>query len=117
MVLWSASQHLIVEAPIAPPNRSRTRQWIGSVAVLVTCAAVLTYFLTRSPGPPLEHFGARSVSGWLQHDSSVLHTRVRLMTLVEYDHGTLADLTITTAPGHEQRITLQRVRGLWHEYG
>jgi hypothetical protein len=112
MVLWSASEHLVVEAPVGTPNRPSARRWITSVALLLLCAGVLTYFLARSPEPAREiTVAASSTAAWLHADAQLRHTRLRLITLVQYG-GNTALLQVATKRGQMQ-ITLHRDRGLW----
>jgi hypothetical protein len=111
-VLWSASEHLVVEAHVTAPARRRVVQKMGLLVVLATCFAVLAYLLTRPPGPALVSAGAAPTPGaWLHRYDERVHRAWKLVTVSEY-HASVASLEVST--GHRRVvITLYKQAGLW----
>jgi hypothetical protein len=90
-------------------------RWIGTLAVIATCVAVLVYFLAKPPQPALVSIGAaRTPAGWLSRYSDRLHRHLELMTTTEYA-GSVAYLQVSTGPhqNHQMFITLYKRDGLW----
>ena len=48
-VIWSASEHLIVERPIDSAKHGNLRLSVGSISVLLVCAAAIVYLLAKPP--------------------------------------------------------------------
>ena len=110
--IWSASEHLVVEAPIEPPQRRRTVRRFVSVVVLIACAAALVVLLLSPPAPELVATGrARTPTGWLERYAHRLHRHLELVTTTQY-HGSLAYLDVTDGR-HQTVITLYKQAGFW----
>jgi hypothetical protein len=114
MVPVSASEHLVVQSPVAASRR----RWSGVAAVvtLLMCAGVLAYLLTRpSGGPGQPSIVANSPVAWLHGEASLLHKRLRLDTMVEYAGDTVAVLQISTGGRGRMQVTLHQHGGRWSE--
>jgi|SRR5579863_1371722 len=112
-VLWSASEHLVVEAPITAHDRHRRARSLAAVALLAVCAAALGYLLTNLPTPRLSTLAARSPAAWVQRYAHILHRQLRLETLVEYGGDTVAVLQRSDDVNSRMLITLHREGRLW----
>ena len=108
MVISSASEHLIVEEPLARPRRRRTGQWVASFCILLVCAGVVAHLLAN---PPDRALPARTPAEWLHSYSIASRRAFRLISLT--DHGTSAVLRVELHAGRTQTISLQQHDGLW----
>lgn len=111
-VIWSASEHLVVEATAGSPSSRRSLRWIGLVVVLAACASAIALLLINPPGPALLAIGAsRTPTGWLQHYADRLRRRLVLVAMTEHHTG-VAYLEVNE--GHDRVvITLYKQGGLW----
>jgi hypothetical protein len=114
-VIWSASEYLVVEGPVDTQQPRPAVRWIGPLAAIAACAAVLVYFFAEPPRPTLVSVGAaRTPAGWLSRYSDRIHRHLELMATTEYA-GRVAYLQVSTGPhqNHQMLITLYKRDGLW----
>jgi len=76
------------------------------------CVAAIAYFLTKPPEPALVSAGAAPTpAAWLHRYAELVHRRMSLMTLSEYE-ASVAYLQVSTGHGRTQ-ITLYKQAGQW----
>jgi hypothetical protein len=108
-VIVSASEHLIVEQPLAPPRRRRRRRWVLASCILLVCAGAIIHLLASPPGPALGRIAAHTPTAWFHRYA--YRRQLRLVSVIDY--GTSAVLRIAVAPRHIRVLWLQEHDGLW----
>jgi hypothetical protein len=111
-VIWSASEHLVIERPLAPAPRRQLRHRIAPIVIFLGCAAVIGYLLAKPPASvPAPPGSAATPAQWFHRYAFDKHQRLRLLSLAE--HGGVAVLRITLDSGGTQAVTLRERSGQW----
>lgn len=108
MEIVSASEHLIVEQPLTPRSRRRSR-WVLAACILLVCGGAIFLLLENPPEPALGRIAARTPTAWFHRYAYGRHLRLSSMI----DYGTSARLQIAVDPGHLRVFWLQERDGLW----